>query len=171
MDITEVKVMLAHGNGDEKLLAFASITFDHSFVIKDIKVIAGNKGLFVAMPSRKMTSRCPRCGCKNHMRSNYCNECGNRLPPFRAPLDERGRVRLHMDIAHPINSRCRQAIQQAIVKAYKEELVRWQAIMGASRIMPPEVEAELDAGPEGGIDPEEVQEEESATAEEGTGQK
>ncbi|MCX7805570.1 MAG: SpoVG family protein [Planctomycetota bacterium] len=167
MEITEIKVKLARSSGDEKLLAFASITFDHSFVIRDIKVIAGNKGLFVAMPSRKMTDRCPRCGCKNHLRSNYCNECGNRLPPFRAPLDERGRARLHMDIAHPINSRCRQAVQQAIVKAYKEELARWQAAAGR----PAEAEVEFDAGPEGGIAPDEIEEEESAAAEEGGGEK
>ncbi len=50
MDITEVRVTI---RPDDKLKAFASITFDHCFVIRGLKVIEGNKGLFVAMPSRR----------------------------------------------------------------------------------------------------------------------
>jgi len=38
---------------DEKLKAFATITFNNCFVVNDLKVIQGNKGLFVAMPSRR----------------------------------------------------------------------------------------------------------------------
>ena len=38
---------------DEKLKAFATITFNNCFVVTDLKVIQGNKGLFVAMPSRR----------------------------------------------------------------------------------------------------------------------
>ena len=51
MEITDVKVSPV--NDDERLKAFVSITIDDCFIIKDIKVINGNKGLFVAMPSRK----------------------------------------------------------------------------------------------------------------------
>ncbi|ERP31495.1 septation regulator SpoVG [Chitinivibrio alkaliphilus] len=51
MDITEVKVMPRQKDG--KLLAFANIVFDDAFVVRGIKVIAGNKGLFISMPSRK----------------------------------------------------------------------------------------------------------------------
>jgi len=50
MKITEVRISLRE---DEKLRAFASITLDECFVIRGIKVIQGNKGLFVAMPSRR----------------------------------------------------------------------------------------------------------------------
>ena len=47
---------------------------------------------------------CPRCGHKNHLRAAYCNQCGRQLDPNRALKDDRGRARLHADLAHPINS-------------------------------------------------------------------
>ena len=50
IEITEVRVSLRN---DDKLKAFVSITIDHSFVIRGLKVIKGNSGVFVAMPSRK----------------------------------------------------------------------------------------------------------------------
>lgn len=50
VEITEVRVSL---RSDEKLKAFVSITLNDSFVIRGLKVIKGNSGLFVAMPSRK----------------------------------------------------------------------------------------------------------------------
>lgn len=50
VEITEVRVSL---RTDEKLKAFVSITLNDSFVIRGLKVIKGNSGLFVAMPSRK----------------------------------------------------------------------------------------------------------------------
>ena len=50
VEITEVRVSLRN---DEKLKAFVSITLNDSFVIRGLKVIKGNSGLFVAMPSRK----------------------------------------------------------------------------------------------------------------------
>jgi stage V sporulation protein G len=49
MEITDVKVIPV----DDKLKAFVSIVFDHCFVVTDIKVIHGPKGLFVSMPSKK----------------------------------------------------------------------------------------------------------------------
>ena len=50
IEITEVRVSIRN---DEKLKAFVSITLNDSFVIRGLKVIHGNSGLFVAMPSRK----------------------------------------------------------------------------------------------------------------------
>jgi stage V sporulation protein G len=50
MKITEVRVSL---RDDEKLKAFVSVTFDNCFVIRGLKIIKGNRGMFVAMPSRK----------------------------------------------------------------------------------------------------------------------
>jgi len=50
MEITEVRVFPMH---EEKLKAYATITFDNCFVVRDIKVISGSTGLFVAMPSKK----------------------------------------------------------------------------------------------------------------------
>ena len=50
MKITEMRIAL---RDDEKLKAFVSMTLDSCFVIRGLKIIHGNKGLFVAMPSRK----------------------------------------------------------------------------------------------------------------------
>lgn len=51
MKITEVKVYPAKDNG--RLKAYATIVFDNDFIVRDLKVIEGNKGLFVSMPSRR----------------------------------------------------------------------------------------------------------------------
>lgn len=52
MTITETRIRLIEGEG--KLLAVASVTFDGCFVVHDIKIIDGQEGPFVAMPSRKI---------------------------------------------------------------------------------------------------------------------
>jgi stage V sporulation protein G len=123
MDITEVRIKLV-ANPSERLRAFCSITLDADFVIRDLKIIEGVNGVFVAMPSRKLADRCPRCGCKNHLRARYCNDCGLHLKENRAPKDNQGRAKLHADIAHPINAACRERIQTAVVEAYESELER-----------------------------------------------
>lgn len=51
MKITEVKVYPSQENG--RLKAYATIVFENSFIIRDLKVIEGVKGLFVSMPSRR----------------------------------------------------------------------------------------------------------------------
>ena len=53
MQITDVRVRKVTKEG--KMKAVVSITFDEEFVVHDIKVIEGEKGLFIAMPSRKTT--------------------------------------------------------------------------------------------------------------------
>jgi len=121
VNITEAKVKLVSDKAD-KLKAFCSITLDGEFVIRDIKVIEGTKGHFVAMPSRKLMDRCPSCGGKNHLRAPYCNDCGGSLRPDRVGHDETGRPKLHADIAHPINSACRERIQKRVLEAYEKEV-------------------------------------------------
>ncbi len=123
MEITEVRVKLME-NTDDRLRAFCSITFDDCFVIRDLKIIEGTNGPFVAMPSRKLTGHCPQCGAKNHLRAAYCNQCGKRLEEGRTIRDSEGRVKLYADIAHPINSECREMIQDRVIAEYEEELQR-----------------------------------------------
>ena len=53
MNITDVRVRKVTKEG--KMKAVVSITIDEEFVVHDIKVIEGEKGLFIAMPSRKMS--------------------------------------------------------------------------------------------------------------------
>jgi stage V sporulation protein G len=126
VEITEVRIKLMEDNSgsNERLQAFCSITFDDMFVIRDLKIIEGAKGFFVAMPSRKLTDRCHHCGTKNHLRSRFCNQCGSRLDENRAIRDADGRAKLHADIAHPINSMCREKIQAAVLASYADELER-----------------------------------------------
>ncbi|RIK69202.1 MAG: hypothetical protein DCC65_00180 [Planctomycetota bacterium] len=121
MNITEIRVKLV-GNEEERLKAFCSVTLDGAFVIRDLKVIEGANGPFVAMPSRKLSDRCPKCGSKNHLRARFCNECGAKLDPNRAPRDAEGRVKLHADVAHPINASGREYIQREVLKAFEREL-------------------------------------------------
>jgi stage V sporulation protein G len=123
VEITEVRIKLMDEPG-ERLKAFCSITFDNCFVVRDLKIIEGTSGPFVAMPSRKLTAHCPRCGMKNHLRAPYCNQCGSQLSNDRMPLDADGRAKLYADIAHPINSACREMIQDVVVQEYFEEIER-----------------------------------------------
>lgn len=119
--ITEVRVKLTE-DPRNKLKAYCSVTIDDAFVVRDLKIIEGNRGPFVAMPSRKLSDHCPRCHHKNHLRASFCNHCGTRLDPERAPRDARGRARLHADLAHPINSATRIEMHKAVVRAYAEEV-------------------------------------------------
>ena len=84
MQITDVRVRRVDKEG--KMKAVVSITIDDEFVVHDIKIIEGEKGLFIAMPSRKASD---------------------------------GEYR---DIAHPINSDTRVAIQNLILDRYKAEI-------------------------------------------------
>ena len=84
MNITDVRVRKVARNG--KMKAVVSITIDDVFVVHDIKVIEGDKGLFIAMPSRKAAD------------GEY------------------------KDIAHPINSDTRTALQELILMKYRETM-------------------------------------------------
>jgi len=77
MEITEVKVFPVRNNG--RLKAYASVVFDNSFIVRDMKIIEGHKGLFVSMPSRR-----------------------RRDSSFR-------------DIAHPLNTDMRNAIEEKVI--------------------------------------------------------
>ena len=85
MQITDGRVRKITKEG--KMKAIVSITLDDVFVVHDIKVIEGEKGLFIAMPSKKAAD---------------------------------GEYR---DIAHPINSSTRDAIQNIILEAYDKALL------------------------------------------------
>src|SRR5262245_59101243 len=125
MQLSEVRISLCDSHGG-RLKAFCSLTFDNTFVIRDVKIIEGNDGLFLAMPSRKLCDRCRRCGEKNHLRARFCNNCGQRLDENRSMKmnggANGGRLKLHADIAHPINAECRLEIERRAVDAYQDEV-------------------------------------------------
>ena len=115
MNITEVKIFRKDTN-DKKLKAFATVTFDDCFVVRDLKVIDGNKGLFVAMPSRRMKEPCPGCGHRNVIRSKFCNNCGKGLE-IKTNVSRQDE---HKDIAHPITLEFREVIQKAVLESYEK---------------------------------------------------
>lgn len=118
MEITEVRISLREHEG-KRLKAYATVTFDNSFVVRNIKVIQGNSGLFVAMPARKMKQFCPRCGKKVEMDSRYCSNCGAQMPPQKEP--DANRQSLHQDLAHPINQQFRDYLQSKVLDAYHDK--------------------------------------------------
>jgi len=121
MKISEVRIKLINSK-DNRLRAFCSITIDNEFVVHDIRIIERAGSVFVAMPSRKMTDHCDKCGGKNHLRAKFCNNCGAELKENRVIKDIKGRIKLHNDIAHPINVECRQRIQEKVIAAFKAEV-------------------------------------------------
>ncbi len=143
MKITEVRVKLV-SNKDDRLKAFCSMTIDNEFVVRDIRVIEGTNAHFVAMPSRKMSDHCEKCGGKNHLRAKFCNNCGASLPENRVKKDLKGRMRLHADIAHPINLECRRRIQGRVVAAFKQEVEKSEQ----PGYRPPEMDTPDDDVPE-----------------------
>ncbi len=123
-EITDVKVALNEADSG-KLKAFATMTLDDVFVVRDIKVIDGKKGLFVAMPCIQITEKCPNCGRRNAVHSRYCSNCGKALPEYTSPVPE-SRKEEYRDIAHPICPECRNYIEKTIVSAYKGKLAASQ---------------------------------------------
>ena len=126
MEITEVKIFLKD-SPDKKLKAYATVTFDNAFVVRNIKVIEGTSALFIAMPSRKVKQPCPKCNFKNEVRSKYCNQCAAQLPVVSYPATQAAQTASqaeHKDIAHPITQSFREYLQKRILDAYEQEKVR-----------------------------------------------
>lgn len=119
MEITEVRVSVRDG-GNKKLKAYATVTFDDCFVVRNIKVIEGTSGLFVAMPARKMKQFCNKCGKRIDVGGRFCCNCGAALSAPQ-PDEEKRDVSGHQDIAHPINQQFRDYLQKKILDAYASE--------------------------------------------------
>jgi len=128
VDITEVRIFPKEGK-DKKLKAYAAVTFDGAFVVRNIKIIEGSKGLFVAMPSRKLRQACASCGFTNPVKSKFCNECGKVIAAsiararsemnFQEEAEQRQSD--HRDIAHPITPEFRDYLQNKVLTAFEAE--------------------------------------------------
>lgn len=119
MEITEVRVSVRDG-GNKKLKAYATVTFDDCFVVRNIKVIEGTNGLFVAMPARKMKQFCTKCGKRVEVGCKFCSICGVSLS-LPAMDEERRDTQGHQDIAHPINQQFRDYMQKKVLDSYYAE--------------------------------------------------
>lgn len=124
MEITEIRVFPKEGQ-DKKLKAYTTITFDNVFVVRNIKVIQGANGLFIAMPSRKVKIACAKCNAKNDTGNKFCHQCGAALSSSDKPIsavDEKSAKAEHRDIAHPVTQEFREYLQTKVLAAYKKEI-------------------------------------------------
>ena len=117
MEITEIRVFQKEGQ-DKKLKAYATVTFDDAFVVRNIKVIQGSNGLFIAMPSRKMKRLCQKCHFKNEVGSKFCGHCGASVKQEHPNTDLPDAKTEHRDIAHPITQQFREYLQKKILGKY-----------------------------------------------------
>ena len=121
MEVTEVRIFLKD-SPDKKLKAYATVTFDNAFVVRNIKVIQGSNAVFIAMPSRKVKHPCVKCGFKNELRSKFCNQCGASLPVPAQSEQESSAQAEHKDIAHPITQSFREVLQKKVLDAFDHEV-------------------------------------------------
>lgn len=119
MEVTDVQVNLV-GGGDDRLRAYCAVVFDQSFVVHNVRVIEKTDGLLVAMPSRKLTSKCPSCHFKNPIDNRFCGNCGTQLRDEAAIKRLQRDTKVHFDVAHPINPEMRRKIEEAVLAAYHQ---------------------------------------------------
>ena len=112
MRITKVDIKFAN-DANHRFIGYVKLTLDDVLVIHDVKIIDGASGLFVGMPTHRVTCRCPFCTHKNHVRSNYCNECGKLLPKISLEF-----IKYYYDVAHPINHEFRVYLEDCVLSEY-----------------------------------------------------
>lgn len=122
MQITKVTIDLV--DRDPKLLAYADIVFDDSFIVFGIRLVKMTSGdILIAMPSRPINDHCPRCQRRNPIVAQYCNECGRKLEDGRAEKTDNGKTMAYHDVCHPVNNETRLMIRQVVLEAYDRELL------------------------------------------------
>lgn len=122
-EITDIRIELNRRPDDRpsRLLGYCSVTLG-GFVVRNIKLIGGKKGLFLAMPSYPTKDGCPNCDMKNDIRAPYCNWCGHALELDRSCMDAKGRPMLYHDTVFPKNAHVRAALEAAVFAAYEDRL-------------------------------------------------
>ena len=123
MEITEIRIFLKEGQ-DKKLKAYTTVMFDNVFVVRNIKVIQGSNGLFIAMPSRKVKHPCPKCSFKNEVGSKFCNQCGGTINVQESQANAGDAKSEHRDIAHPVTQKFREYLQTEILRAFETENIK-----------------------------------------------
>jgi len=128
MDISEVRMVLAETTLEDddrpRVLAYCSVLFDNTFVVKEIKLIKKREGdgILLAMPSRKFQDHCPSCQARTDIDHLFCGKCGLALRENRANVGDKGILVIRIDIAHPINDAFRRQLEEAIVSCYNRKL-------------------------------------------------
>lgn len=126
MQITDVKVRPVSGQSN-RVKAYCSITFDNAFVVKDIRIVQGTNGFIVAMPVKKMTFNCFRCGVRNPVNASFCMNCGSKVrAPAPKQVGDDGRPITQTDVAHPINLETRKMIEKAVLEEYNKQIEKFK---------------------------------------------
>ncbi len=117
--VTNVTISRDSGNRKKRLLAMAAITINRAIVIRGIRIVQGEDGLIVAMPSRPLVYPCHCCRAKVSQLARYCEKCGAEFcdRPTGSFVDS-----LHSDVVHPANYAARSAINVAVIVAYERFL-------------------------------------------------
>lgn len=124
MTITDTRVSLIGEGAQDGLAAYCAVTFDHVFVVRDVRVVKIDGRTYVSMPERKIQSACPHCRERNALRARFCGECGGRLPDPPAH-DAHGRpTRFLVDVVHPIRREFRAELERTVIDAYQAERSR-----------------------------------------------
>ncbi len=120
MQIKRIRVELARRpttGGNDLIRAFVTLIVTGpmgDFMVRNLKVVAGHDGReFVAMPSRKIETRCPGCDGKNEVMARYCNWCGREIK--WSPSE---RVRTHVDVFHPLDEFARENMDRYVLSEY-----------------------------------------------------
>lgn len=118
MRITEIHLTLVD-RPDDCLRAFCSVTFDNVFVVKDLRVIEGPRGLFVAIPSENRTATNPHLRATNPLQARCRSERGYRFA-LDEPKDFGGTP--HSETMHPITAAFRARLESRVIAAYREQM-------------------------------------------------
>lgn len=123
MEITEVRIKLEPNPKNGRLLAYCNVVFDDAFLVHDVKILNGDRGKFVAMPSRHTIDHCHDCDGKNATIAKFCNWCGARLDDVdqRVPYRD-GRSVPYVDICHPVSPEARKYVADAIIAEYEKAI-------------------------------------------------
>lgn len=123
MKITHVRISLPdRGNTSDKFLGSAVVEFDQELALHEVKIVRGDRGVFVSLPSRRLCDKCPNCHGRNSLDARYCEKCGERRSLDRIPSDHNGKRKLYMDFLHPISGRFRDYLEEMVLEAYDREL-------------------------------------------------
>ncbi|RAM57979.1 hypothetical protein DH96_00225 [Candidatus Phytoplasma oryzae] len=124
MEITSVKIR-KQNKSQNRLKGISSITFFNAFVVHNIKIIQGDKGIFIAMPSIRKFQKTEEKKDLNNNSENIRNKRENFL-----------------DIAHPINRETRKIIEEKIKNHFYEMLKRLKDKIETKDLLKKEVNIE-----------------------------
>lgn len=138
MQVTKVDVRLAaelveHIRAGRSLaerlgiIAYCNITFDQSFIVRDVRVIGDADSIKISMPSRKLSVNFA-CGHKNDFDNEFCGKCGQ-ARAIAADLMLAG-MRCYFDVCHPIESHLRRHLNDMTIAAIERAIA---AVIATSR--------------------------------------